>query len=119
MDKENVLVYRESLQGIADAIRLKTGGTEKYKPAEMAEAIKKLLIEDGTKSYESLAELQTIVGNEGDIALVAANGVYKGTYQYLSGNWTEVFSARRYDDTLTPEDYNSAETLAQQIKGGN
>lgn len=118
MEQENVLVYRESLQGIADAIRLKTGGTETYKPGEMAEAIRKLLIEEGTLTYETLEELQAVVGNENDLAIVASNGVYGGTYQYVSGTWEEVFSDRRYDGTLTPEDYATAEAVAQEIKGG-
>ena len=38
----NVLVEESSLQAIADAIRYKTGGTDTYKPREMAPAIRNL-----------------------------------------------------------------------------
>lgn len=38
----NVLVEERSLQAIADAIRYKTGGTDTYKPREMAPAIRNM-----------------------------------------------------------------------------
>lgn len=119
MEMENVLVYRESLQNIADAIRLKTGGTETYKPGEMAEAIRKLLIEEGTLTYETLEELQAVVGTEGDLAVVHNGTDFDGAYEYTGGTWVEIFSARRYDDTLTPEDYQTAVANAENILSGS
>lgn len=72
-----------------------------------------------TIPYASLEELANIDAKEGDIAVIATATTYEGTYQFKSGNWVEIFSARQYDNTITPEDYARAEIIAEDIEGGN
>lgn len=72
-----------------------------------------------TVPYTSLEELNSVVGTEGDLAVVATAEAYEGTYQYTNGAWVEIFSARRYENTITPEEYDTALYLSEDIMGGD
>lgn len=71
-----------------------------------------------TVPYESLEELHAVIGTEGDLAVVATATKYEGTYKYTDGVWVEIFSDRRYENTITPYEYATALELSEDIKGG-
>lgn len=73
--------------------------------------------EEGTKVYGTLEELQAVTGTEGQFAIVNSGETFDGAYKYTNGAWVEMFSSRRYDGTLTPEDYTTATETASNILG--
>lgn len=73
--------------------------------------------EEGTKVYTTLEELQAVTGTEGQFAIVNSGETFDGAYKYTNGAWVEMFSSRRYDGTLTPEDYTTATETASNILG--
>ena len=75
--------------------------------------------EEGTKVYGTLEELQAVAGTEGQFAIVNNGETFDGAYKYTNGAWVEMFSSRRYDNTLTPEEYEQAVATATDIQGGN
>lgn len=75
--------------------------------------------EEGTKVYGTLEELQAVTGTEGQFAIVNSGETFDGAYKYTNGAWVEMFSSRRYDNTLTPEEYEQAVATATDIQGGN
>lgn len=77
------------------------------------------IVEDGTLIYATVEDLQTSTGKEGQFAIVDNGTTFDGAYKYIDGAWVEMFSARRYDNTLTPEEYAQAVETATAIKGGN
>lgn len=96
----NVLVRESSLTAIADAIRSKTGGTDTYTPAEMADAIEDLSVggitPTGTLSvtangtYDVTEYASADVAIDGDSATlgtksITANGTYTAADDSLDG----------------------------------
>lgn len=67
----DVLVSRQAMQDIADAIRTKNGSEETYKPSEMADAIRNL------SSNANLQDKQVTITENGTTTIVADEG-YEG-----------------------------------------
>lgn len=87
----NLLVEKESLEDIADAIRAKNGSSTTYKPSEMAGAISAIpsggitpsgsqtFTENGTYDVTSLAEAVVDVETNGEWVPISADDIVQGT----------------------------------------
>lgn len=71
---------------------------------------------NGIRTYTTIEELEAVQGTQGDVAVVMGD-TYEGTYEYDGTQWVEIFSDRRYEGTITPEEYQEAKGTASDILG--
>ena len=131
----NVIIDDTNLTNIANAIRGVNGGTETYKPGEMAAAIAALSSgadfsklkhtsvsgSSATTQYQYLPDLSSIVDDFSKIALMFwCKSTGNGAYLYIKGvNDRRVFAAV-YETTYSRYSYSTpydTDTEGYEIKG--
>lgn len=110
LEEGTVLTIKQNQSSVADAIGLTADKLVKGNTILSVEGT-------GTRTFQTIDEMNSTEGTEGEVALVFNGTTYDGTYQYTSGAWTEMFSARRYEGTVTPEEYTAAKATASNILG--
>lgn len=92
-----VLVTEQHLKGIGDAIRSRVGGTSKYKPGQMAEAISKLPARGYHVSIAQSPNQKIILEYQsGRSGTTTNNDVYLSFSPVISNGWVDVYDSEKY-----------------------
>lgn len=92
-----VLVTDTYLKNIGDAIRSRAGGTAKYKPGQMAEAISKLPARGYHVSIAQSPNQKIILEyRSGASGTTTNNDVYLSFSPVISNGWVDVYDAEKY-----------------------